>query len=348
MQLKQPGVEEGTTGRTIVGWQGIRCELPPDWNVVGLSMERENGYLRIDAPGTGGLTVQIRWTNAADETQGQKTLYHVLAPKFRKLTRRPEPTVPKPNLKANLEKLLKESAKQAKKEKAAFDSSIKAEKTEGEHDERTAINFSWTGAGRGQGKIWYCATCHRIVVAQVVGLTKEQSAISTIASQLFATLHDHAEDGFDLWALYDLQVGIPTDFRLETQKLLSGHLHLEWGRGGERIVLDRWGLANIALKKFTPDEWFRNQAWVGLKTMQRREVETSRGHKAFAYSGFLPVTGRLRALREAKGSLRRFPTRYEGGLWVCEEENKLFAVQVLHNKHTEGLWNEVVGRCVCH
>ena len=32
--------------RTVIGWQGVRCMLPPEWNVSGLSMDRDNGSLR--------------------------------------------------------------------------------------------------------------------------------------------------------------------------------------------------------------------------------------------------------------------------------------------------------------
>src|SRR5438552_18821835 len=103
----EPAAMSVNPNRTVVGWQGIRCELPPDWNVTGLSMERESGYLRIDSPGGGTMTVQIRWTNAAASQQG-KTLYHLLAPHVRKLLRQPEPVVPKPDLKANLEKVLED------------------------------------------------------------------------------------------------------------------------------------------------------------------------------------------------------------------------------------------------
>jgi hypothetical protein len=334
--------------RTVVGWQGIRCVLPPDWNVAGFSMDRDNGYLRVDAPGNSALTVQIKWMNAAKPAQGQGTLYHVLAPHARRLLRRPEPPVPKPDLRENLEKMLKETAKQAKKAKSAFDSSLKPEKTEGEHGERTAINFSWSGGGRGQGKIWYCETCRRVVIAQVVGMAKDQHAITAIASQLFASLHDHAEDGYERWALYDLQADIPADFRLEAQKLLSGYLQLVFSRGAERIVLDRWGLANMTKKKFTLDEWFRNYALVGLKRLTRTEMETARGHSVIRYAGRLSLPGRLKALREAKLSLRRFPSRYKGGIWECEESNKIYAVQVFCQARSEELWAEVVSRCACH
>jgi ribosomal protein L37AE/L43A len=334
--------------RTVIGWQGVRFTLPPEWNVTGFSMDRENGYLRVDSPGNGTMTVQIRWTNAAKPDQGGPSLYGLVAPTFRKMLRRPEPPVPPTDLKANLEKILKETAKQAKRARSAFESSIKSEKIEGENGERSAINFSWSGVGRGQGKIWRCHECNRVVVAQVVGMAKDHTAMSAVASQLFATLHDHARNGHDLWALYDLQVEIPQDFQLEEQKLLSGYLHLAFGRSGEKIVLDRWGLANITLKKFRLEEWFRNHALVGLKRLAHEEIETGWGHAAHAYAGSIPLLGLLRSLRDARGSLRRFPTRYEGGIWECPESNKLYAVQVVRHRRTQGLWAEVMGSVLCH
>jgi ribosomal protein L37AE/L43A len=263
-----------------------------------------------------------------------------LAPTVRRWLRRPEPVVKTPSLKTNLEKMFQDTAKQAKKAKAAFESNIKPERREGPDDERTAMNFSWTGAGRGQGKIWYCAQCHRVVIAQVVGLSKDQSAI--------ATLHDHSEGGFDLWALYDLQVEIPEDFRLLEQKLLSGYLSLTFGRHGEKIILDRWGLANMTLKKFKLDDWFQNNVAVNLKRTKREEVESERGHAISHFSGGIPLLLLARMLRDTVGSMRRFPTRYEGGVWHCTETNKIFALQTLRSKKSESLWQDVVDRLICH
>jgi hypothetical protein len=333
---------------TTVGWQGIRFQLPPEWNVSAFSMDRDNGSLRVDAPGTSSLTVQVRWMNASKpQREGPPNAYYYLAPLFRKWFKRPDPPVQKTDLKANIERIFKDKAKQSKKSKTAFESAIRPEKAEGADDERSAINFSWTDAGRGQGKIWQCSTCNRIVIAQVVGLMKDQAAISAVASQLFATLEDHPTDGYDLWALYDLQIGIPEDFRLEEQKLLSGYLHLSFARGGEKIIVDRWGLANVTRKKFSLADWFANNAFVRLKRLAKDE-DTLYDHEAVHYVGRLSLFDRIRLLKDAKTSLRRFPTCYEGGLWECTDSNKLFAVQVLHSKKTEGLWDEVTDRCVCH
>ena len=316
--------------------------------MTAFSMDRERGYLRVDAPGNSAVTVQIRWTDASKPESGPPTAYSLIAPMVRGWLKRPEPMVKSPTLKTNLEKMFQDTAKQAKKAKAAFESSIKPERREGPNDERTAMNFSWTGAGRGQGKIWYCEKCHRVVIAQVVGQARDQSAIAAIASQLFASLHDHSDGGYDLWALYDLQVEIPDDFRLLEQKLLSGYLSLTFGRHGEKIILDRWGLANMTLKKFKLEEWFQNNVQVNLKRMKRDEVEGDRGHGMAHFSGGIPLLLLARLLRDTVGSMRRFPTRYEGAVWLCAESNKIFALQTLRSKKSDTLWQDVADRLICH
>lgn len=346
MSERETAEELKSSSNTIIGWQGMRCILPPEWNVAGFSMNRDSGYLRVDSPGTGSIAVQLRWLNVAKPQD--KNGYTMLAPIFRRWLKRPEPEIIAPDLRTNLEKILKETAKQAKKSKSEFKNDIKPEKAEGKNGERAAMNFAWSGDGRGQGKVWYCSVCHRLVVAQVVGLAKEAGAISAIASQLLSTLECHSSDGYDLWALYDLQISVPNDFVLESQKLLSGYLHLEFARGAERILVDRWGLANMTLKRFTLQEWFQNNALVNVKRSTPDVMETTTGHEISHFSAPLTLGGKLRALREARGSLRRFPSRFEGGVWECGVTNRIFAVQVLNHRNSTELWNEVVRRCVCH
>ncbi len=338
-----------TPRKTVIGWQGIRFKLPPDWNVTGFSMDRDNGYLRVDSPGNGTITVQIRWTKS-DKPQGvSNSLYSMtLLPLLQRFTKKPLSMVKTPNLKTNLERMFLESAKEAKRAKATFESSIKPEKTEGPEGERTAMNFSWTGAGRGQGKIWFCSKCRRVVIAQVVGLMKDHGAMSSIASQLFATLHDHSEEGFDMWGLYDLQLKVPDDFILEEQKLLSGYLSLTFGRQGEKIFIDRWGLANVTLKKFTEAEWFQNNSQVSFKRMKKDSLEKADLHSVARFVGSLPIFSRIKILKDAKNSLRRFPSKYEGGVWLCEETNKIFTLQVMSGKKSKNLFEDTLNSVVCH
>jgi hypothetical protein len=129
---------------------------------------------------------------------------------------------------------------------------------------------------------------------------------------------------------------------------MSGHLQLVFSRGAERIVIDRWGLANVTLKRFTDEAWLRNNALCKLDGMEKRRVPMTMEHEGAFFEGSIPAGGRAFAFREAKGSLRRFPTRYAGGIWHCPEANKLFSIQILHNRKTEGLWEQVLQRCLCH
>src|SRR5580658_8277341 len=182
--IKQGTPDSALPAPTVIGWQGVRFKMPPEWNVTGFSLDRNNGYIRVDSPGAGTMSAQVRWTSAATTQNQPPTPYYMLAPYFRKWLRRPAPALPPTDLKASLEKVLNDAAKDAKKRKASFDSQMKAQRTEGDNNERTAINFSWTGAGRGQGKIWKCDTCSRVVVAQVIGMPKDHNAIGSVASQL--------------------------------------------------------------------------------------------------------------------------------------------------------------------
>ncbi|HEV2473739.1 MAG TPA: hypothetical protein VGS41_13775, partial [Chthonomonadales bacterium] len=306
----------GDQTKTIIGWQGIRCALPADWSVSGFSMDRHNGYLRVDSPGTGTQSVQIRWQQIEKQRKAGTTPFQLLAQWTGILARKPAATaMAKPDLKANIERMFKESAKQARKNRSAFETTIKPERIEGDSSERTAINFSWSGSGKGQGKIWHCSACNRVVVAQVVGMAKD--AIGVTASQLLATLQDHSTDGYDLWALYGLRFEAPSDFVLYEQKLLSGYLRLAFRRAGERIVLDRWGLANVALKRFSLREWFEQHSLVSTRNLTVDETATHWGHSVLRLRGDLPFGKRLTGLRDSALSPRSAPAKYDGHVWRC-------------------------------
>ncbi len=334
--------------QTVIGWQGIRFKLPPEWSLTSFSMEKESGYLRVNAPGESALTVQIRWQDASTSSRQIRTLYDVLAPRVRKLFKRPSPPVPPPELKKVLEKVLKDTAKSARKAGGALESSLKPERVEGENGERTAIAFQYSGGGKGQGKIWHCHTCNRLVIAQIAGIQRESNAIQSVAAQLFATLYDHSSDGFDLWALFGMQAYVPESFRLHTQRVFSGHLRLVFLRNGEKIVIDRWGLADTTLKRFQLEEWFQINVPLALKRMEKTEETLARGHSALVYKGAVNMPEKARIFREARGLALPLATLYEGGVWHCVEENKIYAVQTYLGRKSEPLMQQIMTRCLCH
>jgi hypothetical protein len=111
--------------------------------------------------------------------------------------------------------------------------------------------------------------------------------------------------------------------------------------------VDRWGLANVTLKKFTLKEWFANQAATTLKRMEVRET-TEDGDERIRYTRKLSLLGRLKAIREAKLSLRLVPAYFEGEVWHCPTTNKIYAIQVWRSGRSADLAEEVIRRCVCH
>jgi hypothetical protein len=300
---------------TLIGWQGIRFTLPPDWNMTGFSMDRDDGYLKVDSPGT--MFVQVKWTDPRFKRPSNfgEWVFREWQKRRKGTKASPKP----PDLRNILESFLRQTEKQ---------------------------NFSWTGGGQGQGKIWHCKVCGRVVIAQVVGTAKDN--IANVASQMFGSIHCHGEKGWETWALYDLVASIPSDFELKSQKLMSGYLKLEFGRrGGERISVERWGLANISLKKFTLSEWFRKTCELGAYRVKEEDISVQE-HEAVRAAGRVRSPLLLAsALRDAIGTLRP-ATRYDGCCWECPETNKLYAVQVWHNVKTEGLLEEVAARCECH
>ena len=333
---------------TLIGWQGIRFTLPPDWNLTSFSLESESGYLRVDSPGDSGLCAQVRWQTAGRNTRKIRTLYDILAPHARKLFRRPEPVVPPPDLKATLEKILKASKKEASKSKMTFESVIKSERTEGVAGERTAASFSFVGGGRGQGKIWHCKVCNRIVVAQIVGTQKDSRAIQAIASQFLGSLSCHSSTEYDLWALYDLNVEIPKTFKLNSQKVMSGNLQLSFMHGGEMIRVERWGLATMVLKKFTIEEWLRANAYINAGKALVQESACNEKHAGVESQLKVKLFDKIKLFKLARGFALPMASHYAGCMWLCPEEQKLFMVEVLTRKKNPELMHKVASSCNCH
>ena len=140
-----------------------------------------------------------------------------------------------------------------------------------------------------------------------------------------------------------------SDFRLEEQKLLSGHLHLEWARGGERIVLDRWGLANMLLKKFYARRLVPQQRPCSAEIPDI-------GRRAYgAWTRKPALFGRAALMEQscAPCGTRKYPCgvsrpAMKAASGTVTTPIKSMHVQMLHQKHTNGLWEDVVSRCVCH
>ena len=326
---------------TLIGWQGVRFLLPPEWNLTGFSLDRANGYLKVDSPTS--MFAQVKWTDPRFTRAKSGLDWAWRAWKTWRGTG--SALSDDQDLRATLDAFMKETAKAARKARATFEYKVKPD-TEELDGERRAHNFSWTGNGQGQGKIWHCRRCGRVVIAQVVGQVRDP--IQAVASVMFSEMRDHGDDGWETWALFDLVAGIPDDFALKAQKLMSSYLRLEFERsGGERIVIERWGLADVALRRFSLGGGFEETCPV-RRHGGRVAISDVNGHSAATTSGSVKSPSAwAKALAEAAAT-KNPAVKYEAAAWSCPETNKIYAVQVWRGKRTTGLMDEVVARCECH
>src|SRR5438552_16437977 len=104
---------ETYAGPTRVGWQGIAFQLPPEWNVTGFSMDRADGYLKIDSPGT--MFAQVRWMDP--RAARPRTLGDVLFRLWKQRNRGQVDDAAPPDLRTTLDNFLAQTRKQLRKSK---------------------------------------------------------------------------------------------------------------------------------------------------------------------------------------------------------------------------------------
>jgi hypothetical protein len=115
------------------------------------------------------------------------------------------------------------------------------------------------GAARARSTTAPCAIAY--LVAQVIGMPKDHAAM---AQCRLATVRLAARSRVWMATISGrsmiFRCGSPTGFPPGGARSCSpGHLQLTLGRSGERIVVDRWGLANMALKRFTLSDWLHQR-----------------------------------------------------------------------------------------
>jgi hypothetical protein len=211
-------VKHGLAPEQIVGWQGVSLRVPPDWSVTGFQGDAKEGYLRIDSPGT--LVAEVRWA------QAKKAV----------------------NVRKRLDDYLNLVERQAKKRKVPFTGRIKPSE-----DWQGALEFNYRADRKVRGFIRQCPHCRRVVIAQVSG--DKDDAVVNVATQLLDTLQDHSEDGWWTWALLGLVVRLPDRFALVKSQVMSGYLMLQFRNRYTEVSVERWGLADVTLKRWTLEEW---------------------------------------------------------------------------------------------
>lgn len=177
---------------TVFGWAGIELEIPTTWELSGLSGDQKTGYLRLDDAEMPRL--ELKWAH----------------------TRRK-----KPDLHTTLDEYFKLIRKTYKKgTELSFRRNVNLIKEDEFFKGRTVLGFSWKGNIRANGLIFH--TGKRITIVQVMGRLKENWRPTVL--RVFESIADHGDAPLTLWSAYGLKLGVPKEYKLERQKLLSGYL----------------------------------------------------------------------------------------------------------------------------
>jgi hypothetical protein len=326
----------------VIGWRGVSLRVPEDWTLTKVSNEGATGYLKADS--LEGSFVQIKWS----EKKGMVSV--------------PD----------SFDRYVQDLQKAAKKNRRHIDIRTKPKALAGVHRTVDApITYSWQEQGQGDtetrrrgdagvapsprrpvassqkalGLMYHCGECRRLVIAEVVA---SADADLGLAAPILASIREHGEAGWNTWGVHGLTAEVPNSFQLERHTLVTGHVMLRFRSRSRLLVLQQWGLANIALKGTDIAEWYEYQERNRLsRYTYRRDRSPFRGHEALRMSGrdkFVPAIAK--AFHHVSG-LSRPALGFSACVWHCDETNRIYAVSAEHSRGDD-TFHEVLRRMLCH
>jgi hypothetical protein len=302
----------------LIGWQGLTFTVPADWTVGAVSGDQTEGYLRID--GAELPRLEIRWS----ESKGAPDLTRTVQRYLRSLQR---------------------DKKQPQPVEVDDDSRFLSKRKVGKDDMRA---FAWRGKQAGYGVAWYCKACSRVVIAQALGKPDEKD-LEDRAVRLLSGIDDHPRGDWTTWALYDLHTEVPRGFEQAGVNLRAGLTELSFKRDTERVVVARWGMAEVARRGRPLDAWARQQFQKQWQAFRPTGAPTTfRGHEAVVVTGqsqqpfgLVVRLGRHMARKEHADQL-------VAHIWHCEPTNRLYVVYGFVDVTNRALVEEIRDRTRCH
>ncbi len=341
---------------TVFGWAGIQLEIPTTWELSGLSGDQKTGYLRLDDGDMPRL--ELKWAHA----RRKKPDLHVTLDEYFKLIR----------------KTYKKGAE------LSFRRNVNLIKDPEFFEGRTVLGFSWKGSIRANGLIFY--TGKRITIVQVMGRLKENWR--PIVLRVFQSINDHRDAPQTLWSAYGLKLGVPKEYKLERQKLLSGYLLFAFVAKKERFqsVTKLAKLANSRLRNngtieekvsLPPDEGSLSIERYGPAEVMLGNYQDTpnpleawfRAKYAKAIRGYgFEVTSHTDAEDEHLTLIGQQTRLYDGvpltpvlildklskrttlvfHLWRCNHSNRIYVIQSISNMDATATVQKVAESIECH
>jgi hypothetical protein len=308
----------------VVGWQGFTLSVPDDWDLTGFSGDESSGYVRVDDSEEQGI--EIKWGT--------------------------EPTKAKtePDLNSRLETYFEALRRTARKKKLDLTTKETNAPKSVLRSERVVRGFQWVGDRKAYGTIWYCRTCRRVVIVQVLGHPSGRGSLGTVAEEVLGSLSCHGEDpAWRTWALYDMHTEIPACYTLVSQQLMNVYLRLSFAHKAERLSVEQWGIANVSRRGEYLDQWIAINAKAELRQARYIEGEGEvNGHPALLLAGGLAFGMPMAQIPQQLSRFQMPATRFSATAWECGESNKVYLVESLHTSRSKDIVVEIVRRTRCH
>jgi hypothetical protein len=308
------------------GWQGIKTRVPLGWNLVAFGGDHDSGNLRLD---NGALD--------AGRLLGMEVRWNKVGPRFSTA-----------QMDQRLNNYLGSIEKAARRQHLVSETGSKP--LEPDADRTAEREFRWKADRKGVGRIWHCADCGRLVIAQVVGDRSEN--LDAIRAVVLGEMRCHS-DAWESWALYDLSTSAPSDYRLHGKpQLLNVYVQLPFqqGQSTDTLTVEQWSVADMQLRRASLTDWFTSKIDLAAAGVVAKPVETElHGHGAYAFSG---RRGGLRfwlgPASQQLVKLQRPATWYRAMLWECAQSNKIHLVQLYSRTEDTTVLDEVLRRTRCH
>ncbi len=300
------------------GWQGIRLEVPEEWDIAAISGDRNQGYMRLDDR-ENMPRVEVKWQQASGfvDIKGVVDQY--------------------------LKDLNKKRGKNQPQVEVDRDCAVVSKRRMRKQD----LNcFAWRGEIEGYGAAWYCTDCERVMVIQVMARDDEDGI--ALAREVIGNMSDHPEDGWITWATYGLHMEVPERFELVEQKLMAGLIELQFACRGEEVKGARMGMANVALRDRTLEEWVRAEVSKYHKGVKLSYEETIfRGHPAVAVTGYFsnPLRHLQSFVMHVMG--KPYPEAVSGWAWHSEDENRIYYAGAMLDEDNIEVAEEIAMRMRC-
>lgn len=287
-------------------WQGLRLQVPEEWNLGKVDGNFKSGYARLDDAEI--VRVELEWRHIPGGGQAVSGL---------------------------VDRYLESLRKKAGKADIPFNVTRRAKFLKDKRwlegcDYET---FLWEADFKAYNLARSFGLGQRVVLVRV--LTRFNERLDDLVEAVFRSLEDQADEANFLWSVYGLGFYMPADYKLESHGLKSGHIQLSFQQDRHTVSVHRLSMANLLLKGTTLERWYSNFFAKQLRDFSYETVDEEVGEEQGVRVEGRPRS-RWRQLLRPLPFINPRPRLYlDGRIWHWEAANKICIVEHSYRKKDE-------------